>query len=65
MGETPSYTKNAVKEYRSKFDIVQVRFPKGTREKMSNIENINDYIVKCVLDSLEDEKSNGEEKNHE
>ncbi|EGN31197.1 MULTISPECIES: hypothetical protein [Mediterraneibacter] len=65
MGETPSYTKNAVKKYRSKFDIVQVRFPKGTREKMSNIENINDYIVKCVLDSLEDEKSNGEEKNHE
>ena len=48
MGETPSYTKNAVKKYRSKFDIVQVRFPKGTREKMSNIENINDYIYLCL-----------------
>lgn len=48
MGETPSYTKNAVKKYRSKFDIVQVRFRKGPREKMSNIENINDYIVKRI-----------------
>lgn len=61
MAETPSYTRNAVKKYRSKFDIIQVRFPKGTREKMANITNINDYIVKCVLDSLENEKNNGKE----
>lgn len=65
MAETPSYTRNAVKKYRSKFDIIQVRFPKGTRAKMADIENINDYIVKCVLDSLEDEKNNGKEQNHE
>ncbi len=64
MAETPSYTRNAVKKYRSKFDIIQVRFPKGTRAKMADIENINDYIVKCVVDSLNDEK-NEKEQNHE
>ena len=56
MAETPSYTRKAVKKYRSKFDIIQVRFPKGTRAKMADIDNINDYIVKCVVDSLNDEK---------
>lgn len=65
MAETPSYTRKAVKKYRSKFDIIQVRFPKGTRAKMADIENINDYIVKCVLDSLDDEKKNEKEQNHE
>lgn len=64
MAETPSYTRNAVKKYRSKFDIIQVRFPKGTRAKMADIDNINDYIVKCVVDSLNDEK-NEKGQNHE
>lgn len=53
MEKTPDYTKKAVNNYRNKFDIIQVRFPKGTKEKLQEVENINDYIVKCVLNALD------------
>lgn len=58
MGKTPKYVKKAVNNYRQKFDIIQVRFPKGTRDKLRNIGNINDFIVKCVTDVLESEDMN-------
>lgn len=54
MGKTPEYTKKAINNYREKFDFIQVRFPKGTKEKLKDIGNINNYIVKCVLDALDD-----------
>lgn len=53
MPKTPEYTKRAVNNYRQKFDFIQVRFPKGTREKLMGKGNINNYIVECVLNSLD------------
>ncbi len=54
MGKTPEYTKKAINNYRDKFDFIQIRFPKGTRQRLeaAEIENINDYVVDCVLKSL-------------
>ena len=52
---TPDYTKKAVANYRNKFDIQQLRLPKGTKEqiiaKYGNI-SVNDYIVGLVLADL-------------
>ena len=53
MGKTPEYTKKAINNYREKFDFIQVRFPKGTKERLKDVGNINNYIVKCVLNSLD------------
>lgn len=54
MSKTPDYTKKAVSNYRNKFDLVQVRFPKGTKEqlKTAGIANINEFIVNCVLETI-------------
>ena len=54
MGKTPEYTKKAINNYRDKFDFIQIRFPKGTKERLqsADVGNINDYVVKCVLDKL-------------
>ena len=53
---TPDYTKKAVANYRNKFDIQQLRMPKGTKEqitaKYGNI-SVNDYIVGLVLSDLQ------------
>lgn len=52
MGKTPEYTKKAVNAYREKYDFIQVRFPKGTRERLAEKGNINDYISSLVLADL-------------
>lgn len=59
MGKTPEYTKKAINNYRDKFDFIQIRFPKGTKERLqsADVGNINDYVVKCVLDKLNGEES--------
>lgn len=58
MGKTPDYTKKAVDNYRSKFDIVQLRLPKGTKEKvknhLKNNENISDYINRLIIQDIND-----------
>lgn len=56
MSKTPDYTKKAVANYREKFDILQLRLPKGTKEKLKNKGNINEYICALILKDLE--KSN-------
>lgn len=53
MEKTPDYIKKAVNNYRDKFDIIQVRFPKGTKEKLKELGNVNEYIVKCVTQALD------------
>ena len=59
MGKTPEYTKKAINNYRDKFDFIQIRFPKGTKDRLqsADVGNINDFVVKCVLDKLNSEKS--------
>lgn len=58
MGKTPEYTKKAVANYRKNFDIIQIRFPKGTKEKLSKFGNINAYITNLVLEDLKKDKEN-------
>ena len=57
MGKTPEYTKKAVNNYREKFDFIQVRFPKGTRERLEGKGNINEYICNLVLSDLRREQA--------
>lgn len=58
MAKTPDYILKATKNYRDKYDIIQVRFPKGTREKIEKTaDNVNSYIVSAV-----EEKLNGKEE---
>lgn len=56
MGKTPEYTKRAVASYRQNFDIVQIRFPKGTKEKLAKKGNVNAYITNLVLEDLQKDK---------
>lgn len=58
MAKTPDYTKKAVKDYQNKFDLVQVRFPKGTKERLQKLTNasVNNYIVDAVLVSIESDE---------
>ena len=54
MAKTPEYTRRAVENYRNKFDLIQVRLPKGTRERIANAGEVpNDYITALVLADLE------------
>lgn len=62
MGKTPEYTKKAVNNYREKFDFIQVRFPKGTRDRLAEKGNINDYICGLVLSDLGEETEEGAKK---
>lgn len=55
MAKTPEYTRKAVERYRDKFDLVQIRLPKGTKERIAaaGVQSVNDYIVALALDDLE------------
>ncbi len=54
---TPDYIKRAQNTYNAKFDLVQLKLPKGTKERIKALigENgsISTYCVRCVLDALE------------
>lgn len=62
MAKTPEYTKKAISNYRSKYDLAQIRLPKGTRERADkNNISINDIAVSAVLaylDTLESQAEN-------
>lgn len=53
--KTAEYTRRAVSNYQNKFDLCQIRLPKGTKEraKAANI-NVNDIAVSAVLAYLDD-----------
>lgn len=57
MSKTPDYVKDAVKNYRKKFDIVQARLDKGTIDRIKALGlNTNQFInslVSSELDKLE------------
>lgn len=58
---TPEYIKRANNNYNSKFDIIQVKFDKGTKERIKAItqESYNDYIKRIVYADLN--KAEGKE----
>lgn len=63
MGKTPSYVKDAVNNYRKKFDIVQVRLDKGTVARIKklglNTNQLINELVTAKLDRLESDKKEG------
>nr|DAH31240.1 MAG TPA: hypothetical protein [Bacteriophage sp.] len=62
MAITADYTRKAINNYRSKFDLVQIRLPKGTKDRATESDiNINDIAVSAVLaylDALESKTEN-------
>lgn len=60
--KTPSYVRNAQNRYNAKFDIIQVKLDKGTKERIRSIteESYNEYIKRLIMDDLE-RKENVEE----
>lgn len=62
MARTADYTRKAINNYRSKFDLVQIRLPKGTKDRAVELDiNINDIAVSAVLaylDGLESQAEN-------
>lgn len=56
MASTPEYTRKAVDNYRKKFDVMQLRLPKGTKEVIDSKAgkaNAHSFVVECVLKALE------------
>lgn len=55
MGKTPEYTRKAINNYKEKFDIMQIRLPKRTRDRIKALtnESHNDFIVKAVIEKIE------------
>lgn len=57
MASTPEYTRKAVDNYRKKFDVMQLRLPKGTKEiidRKVGKANTHNFIVECVLNALKE-----------
>lgn len=54
MPKTPEYTKRAIDNYRNKFDMVQIRLEKGTKDKIKELtgKSCNAYITELVLADL-------------
>lgn len=52
---TPEYIKRAQNKYNAKFDLIQLRLPKGTKERIKEItkESYNDYIKRVILEDLD------------
>lgn len=54
---TPQYIKDAQNAYNAKFDLVQLKLPKGTKERikaaLEGRQSIAGYCVESVLDALE------------
>jgi predicted DNA-binding protein len=59
MSKTPDYTRKAINNYKEKFDIMQLRLPKGTRDRIKALtkESHNDFIVKAVIEKIESMES--------
>lgn len=61
MARTADYTRKAINNYRSKFDLVQIRLPKGTKDRAAELDiNINDIAVSAVLSYLDGLESQAE-----
>lgn len=53
----PKYVKKAQNNYNSKFDLVQIKLPKGTKKKIREIikedDTISGFCLKAVLNAIE------------
>lgn len=53
--KTPSYVRNAQNRYNAKFDIIQVKLDKGTKERIKSVtqESYNEYVKNLIMNDLE------------
>ena len=59
MAKTANYTRKAIDNYRTKFDLAQIRLPKGTRDRAkANGINLNDVAVDAILKEIEKSEKN-------
>ncbi len=59
MSVTEAQKRATAKYEKENYDKVLVRFPKGTKKRIldTGAESVNGYIIKCVLDALENVQS--------
>ena len=51
---TPEYMKRAAQNYREKFDLIQIRLPKGTKEKiLESHKSVNQYVNELIEKDLQ------------
>lgn len=57
---TPQYIKDAQNAYNAKFDLVQLKLPKGTKERIKAVleegQSISGYCVQSVLAAVESDE---------
>ena len=56
MANTADYTRRAIDKYRAKFDIIQIKAPKGTKERIATLsgQSMAAFCLQCVLDRLDE-----------
>ena len=56
MANTAGYTRRAIDKYRAKFDIIQIKAPKGTKERITAVsgQSMAAFCLQCVLDRLDE-----------
>ena len=56
MANTADYTRRAIDKYRAKFDIIQIKAPKGTKERITAVsgQSMSAFCLQCVLDRLDE-----------
>lgn len=57
---TPEYMKKAAQNYREKFDLVQIRLPKGMKKEIESKtrKSVNAFINELVENELKKYESN-------
>lgn len=53
---TPDYIRRSQNNYNSKFDIIQIKAPKGTKERITAVsgQSMAAFCLQCVLDRLDE-----------
>lgn len=58
--KTPEYLRKAVDRYRSKYDMISLRLPAGTVERMNKVGMTPKMRVEILLDALERMEKNAD-----
>ena len=53
---TPDYIRRSQNNYNSKFDIIQIKAPKGTKERITAVsgQSMAAFCLQCVIDRLDE-----------
>ncbi len=53
---TPDYIRRSQNNYNAKFDIIQIKAPKGTKERITTLsgQSLAAFCLQCVLDRLDE-----------